>query len=86
MPYCYVRNGKLIVSDKPPKGTKPFKPMPIDVGVTEREVYESIAEDILEKAVGDQLDEVDTIFEDNRIPLLKRVKPKKELKKHDNRR
>ena len=80
MPYYYVRNGRLIQSDKPPKGVKPFRFRPIEVGVSARELYESLMEDAIEDAVGDQLDEVDTIFEDDKIRLLKRVKPKREVK------
>ena len=80
MPYYYVRNGRLIESDKPPKGVKPFRFRPLEVGVSAREVYESLVEDAVEDAVGDQLDQVDTIFEDDKIPLSKRVKPKKEVK------
>jgi hypothetical protein len=80
LPYYYVRNGRLIQSDKPPKGVKPFRFRPIEVGISARELYESLMEDAIEDAVGNQLDEVDTIFEDDKIRLLKRVKPKREVK------
>jgi len=51
MPYYYVRNGRLIQSDKPPRGVNPYQFRPLEVGISAREVYESLMEDAVEDAV-----------------------------------